>query len=117
MQFSSIIYALERSTGWSKRWCKHVILTHYDLLWLITRYLKLMSCCGGWTVRNLYDYILEGLSYNEFVTLQVAEEIWVCEKQTVTKLDGSIFDFKNKLMKKMLKNPDLNKWCKIRIFI
>ena len=31
--------------------------------------------------------------------LQVAEEIWVCEKQTVTKWEGDIYAYKQALIK------------------
>ena len=32
---------------------------------------------------------------------QVAEEIWVCNKQTVTKLEGDIFSYKESLAKEI----------------
>ena len=32
---------------------------------------------------------------------QVAEEIWVCEKQSVTKWEGTIFDYKEDIIKKL----------------
>jgi len=33
-----------------------------------------------------------------FLSLQVAEEIWVCENQTCTKWDGDIFTYKDSLV-------------------
>ena len=32
---------------------------------------------------------------------QVADEIWVCEKQTVTKWEGTIFDYKLDITKRL----------------
>jgi len=42
---------------------------------------------------------------------QVAEEIWICEKQTVTKWEGNIIDYKDSLKKKVMKesNKDAKK--------
>merc|ERR1712061_623208 len=42
---------------------------------------------------------------------QVAEEIWICEKQTVTKWEGNIIDYKDILKKKVMKesNKDAKK--------
>lgn len=37
---------------------------------------------------------------------QVVEEIWICEKQTVTKWDGDIFSYKEKLTKKVKKDNE-----------
>lgn len=37
---------------------------------------------------------------------QVVEEIWICEKQTVTKWDGDIFSYKEQLTKKVKKDND-----------
>jgi ATP-binding cassette, subfamily F, member 2 len=34
---------------------------------------------------------------------QVAEEIWVCEKEKVTKWKGNILDYKDHLKKKIVK--------------
>jgi ATP-binding cassette subfamily F protein 2 len=34
---------------------------------------------------------------------QVAEEIWICEKETVTKWDGDILSYKNHLKGKVMK--------------
>lgn len=34
---------------------------------------------------------------------QVAEEIWICEKETVTKWKGGILDYKDHLKKKIVK--------------
>jgi len=34
---------------------------------------------------------------------QVAEEIWVCEKETVTKWEGGILNYKEHLKSKILK--------------
>lgn len=34
---------------------------------------------------------------------QVAEEIWICEKETVTKWKGGILDYKDHLKKRMEK--------------
>ena len=34
---------------------------------------------------------------------QVVNDIWICEKQTVTKWNGSIMDYKEHLKKNMLK--------------
>ena len=34
---------------------------------------------------------------------QVAEEIWVCEKQAVTKWEGSIIDYKEAIIKRLHK--------------
>ena len=39
---------------------------------------------------------------------QVAEEIWVCEKGTITKWEGSIQDYKEHLREKILKD-NINK--------
>ena len=42
--------------------------------------------------------------HNFFVLiLQVAEEIWVCEKGTVTKWEGGILNYKEHLKTKVLK--------------
>ena len=35
------------------------------------------------------------------LTNQVANEIWVCEGKSVKRFDGSIHDYKKKLVKKM----------------
>jgi len=43
---------------------------------------------------------------------QVAEEIWICEKETCTKWDGNIVDYKNSLKKKVMKES--NKDAKIK---
>jgi len=40
---------------------------------------------------------------------QVAEEIWVCEKQKATKWEGDIQDYKNELIKKMEKSNEKEK--------
>lgn len=42
---------------------------------------------------------------------QVAEEIWICEKQTVTKWEGDILSYKNHLKAKVMKasNKDAKK--------
>lgn len=39
-----------------------------------------------------------------FLFLQVAEEIWVCENETVTKWQGGILDYKEHLKNKVLKD-------------
>lgn len=43
--------------------------------------------------------------------LQVAEEIWICEKQTVTKWEGDIVGYKDHLKAKVMKesNKDAKK--------
>ncbi|XP_064647512.1 ATP-binding cassette sub-family F member 2-like [Lineus longissimus] len=40
---------------------------------------------------------------------QVAKEIWVCEHQTITKWQGDIFQYKNRLAKKVRKEFEANK--------
>jgi len=39
----------------------------------------------------------------------VAEEIWVCNKQSVTKWDGDIFSYKESLVKQMNKDASRKK--------
>jgi len=41
--------------------------------------------------------------------VQVAEEIWVCNKRTVTKWDGDIFSYKESLVKLMEKDKSRKK--------
>ena len=43
---------------------------------------------------------------NVCILFQVAQEIWVCEKQKVTKWEGNIFSFKKALTKKMEKTRE-----------
>ncbi|UYV62225.1 ABCF2 [Cordylochernes scorpioides] len=38
---------------------------------------------------------------------QVAQEIWICENQTITKWKGNILDYKEHLRKKILKNKSI----------
>ena len=44
-----------------------------------------------------------------FLAIQVADEIWVCEKQKATKWEGDIQDYKNELIKKMEKSNEKEK--------
>ena len=41
--------------------------------------------------------------------LQVAEEIWVCEKETVTKWKGGILDYKDHLKNNITKENEKKK--------
>lgn len=45
----------------------------------------------------------------DFIVFQVAEEIWVCEKGTVTKWQGDILSYKDHLKSKILKEASKNK--------
>jgi len=50
---------------------------------------------------NEWDGGLVLVSHDFRLINQVAKEIWVCEKQTVTPWKGSILQYKNHLRKKM----------------
>lgn len=50
---------------------------------------------------NDFDGGLLLVSHDFRLISQVAEEIWVCEKQTVTKWDGSITDYKDDIIKRL----------------
>lgn len=41
--------------------------------------------------------------------MQVAEEIWICENQTVTKWEGDILSYKEMLKKKVMKDNEKRK--------
>lgn len=90
--------------AWLAWQCPHLLLLDEP-----TNHLDMETIDALAVAINEFEGGMVLVSHDFRLISQVAEEIWVCEKQTVTKLDGSIFDFKNKLMKKMLKNPDLNK--------
>lgn len=40
---------------------------------------------------------------------QVAEEIWICDKQKITKWDGDIFTYKDDLKKQIERNQQSRK--------
>jgi ATP-binding cassette subfamily F protein 2 len=52
---------------------------------------------------NDFDGGLMLVSHDFRLISQVAEEIWICNKQTITKWDGDIFSFKQSLIKKLEK--------------
>lgn len=67
-------------------------------------------------VHSEYQYLLHRNNISEFarfpefclmlllgVCFQVVDEIWICEKQTVTKWEGDIFEYKETLAKKVRK--------------
>lgn len=41
------------------------------------------------------------LNFNVFYFIQVADAIWVCENETVTKWNGNILDYKDHLKNKI----------------
>ena len=51
---------------------------------------------------------ISGMYYGVNMSVKVAEEIWVCEKQTVTKWDGDILAYKEKLTKETHKQRHRN---------
>merc|ERR1712223_826017 len=59
---------------------------------------------------NNYEGGLVLVSHDFRLINQVADDIWICEKQTVTKWQGDIIDYKDHLKKKVLK--EINKQAK-----
>lgn len=45
----------------------------------------------------------------KYFAMQVAEEIWICENQTVTKWEGDILSYKEMLKKKVMKDNEKRK--------
>lgn len=52
---------------------------------------------------NDFDGGLVLVSHDFRLISQVVDEIWICEKQTVTKWEGDIFEYKEALAKKVRK--------------
>ena len=50
---------------------------------------------------------------NIFSVLQVADTIWICEKETVTKWEGDIISYKDHLKAKVMKEAKKNAKSKI----
>lgn len=58
---------------------------------------------------NDFDGGMMLVSHDFRLISQVAEEIWVCNKQSVTKWDGDIFSYKESLVKQMNKDASRKK--------
>jgi len=58
---------------------------------------------------NNFDGGMVLVSHDFRLISQVAEEIWICEKETVTKWDGDILSYKAMLKKKVLKENEKRK--------
>ncbi|XP_047482406.1 ATP-binding cassette sub-family F member 2-like [Penaeus chinensis] len=58
---------------------------------------------------NDFDGGMVLVSHDFRLISQVAEEIWICEKETVTKWEGDILSYKEMLKKKVLKDNEKRK--------
>jgi len=55
---------------------------------------------------NEFDGGMMLVSHDFRLISQVAEEIWICNKQKITKWDGDIFSFKDSLITKLEKEKE-----------
>ena len=55
-----------------------------------------------WTIRPFQ----KSCQTNIYIYLKVADEIWICEKQTVTKWEGDILSYKDHLKGKVMKESN-----------
>ena len=58
---------------------------------------------------------MSGLIYVDVcVYLQVTEQIWICENETITPWDGDIYKYKQKLVKIVKKENEkqMKNWCR-----
>lgn len=53
---------------------------------------------------NDFDGGMVLVSHDFRLINQVAEEIWICENETVTKWNGGILDYKDHLKKRIIKD-------------
>lgn len=61
-------------------------------------------------LKNIYktEDVLLWQTIDPIFSFQVAEEIWICENQTITKWKGDIISYKTELKKKVMKQAKKN---------
>lgn len=93
------------SFSWLSRFCPHLLLMDEP-----TNHLDIETIDALAEAINDFEGGLVLVSHDFRLITQVAKEIWVCEKQTITPWKGDIMDYKEHLKKKMAKEEkQLNK--------